>query len=145
MYVFSFKVGCGVARSQKMSCVLFSSAVLCQMSKTLLMHTFTLDLGSSGRLGFMQRWSSPIFRPSTVSLHILSSVGSTSPARISFARSPSSFIIVACIAVEGTFMLCISKSGRSRSRVSAVFMSAHSLKIFISSGRFWNLAKRVFI
>ena len=128
-----------------MSWVLFFSAVCFQISKTLFMHTFTLEFGSSGSDGFIHLWSSPIFLPSTVSLHILSSVGSTAPARIIFARSPRFFIIFDCIFVAGTLILCISKSGLSRFNVAAVLISAHSLNMFISSGRFWNLAKRVFI
>ena len=69
----------GVDRSQNTSCVSFSAAPSCQMRTMFRTQALTLLPGSSGRNGFISRWSSPSFRPSEVMRSMLSTLGSTEP------------------------------------------------------------------
>ena len=101
-------------------------------------------LSESGNKGFISLWSSASFLPSFVILSILSSVASTVPDLIFSALSPKAFTISCCISLGFTTTFIFSNSGVGKFNVSAVWISATSLNIDISSGKLWNFANLVF-
>ena len=133
----------GVEMSENTSWVSFSFSPSCQWRRMLATHWFTFVLASSGRAGFIMRWSRPSFRPSDVMRSILSSRASTVPECTFSARLDSSFTRAFWCSVGLQTTVWYSASGTGRPSWSAVLMSATSLKIAMSSGRLKNLAKRV--
>ena len=95
----------GVLKSQKIICVERCAFVLSQMVKTRSTQAFALLSGSSGRRGFMSRWSSASLRPSFVMRSMLSSFGATRRLRTASARSPSAATICRCSSLGGSFTI----------------------------------------
>ena len=86
----------GVERSQKRSCVSFLSLFSSHIRNTSFTQALTLLPSSSGSIGFIIRWSRASFRPSFVTLSILSTLESTLPPLIFSARSPREATISFC-------------------------------------------------
>ena len=134
---------CGTPKSLKISCAERLSEVSFQILKTLSTHRLIFVPASSGKSGFIRRWSRPILRPSFVIIGILSSVGATLRSLISFARSPSAKIRSFCVSVGCAIIVDVIHLGILRLSISAVFISAHSLNNDISSGILLNFANLV--
>ena len=130
--------------SQKTICASLSSFVLSHREKILSAQAFNLLPSKSGSIGLISRWSSASFLPSLVILSILSVEGSTAPLRTFSALSASPVRISFCCPDGFVRTLCRSTSGTSKSKTSAVLMSAISLNVLINSGKLKNLANLVF-
>ena len=116
----------------------------CHISNTLLTHILTLLCSKSGNSGLTIRWSTASFLPSVVIFSILSTLGSTEAERTRSARLPHSSTKLRCSSLGFATTVLNSALGTGKLSISAVCISAHSLKIFISSGKLKNFANLVF-
>ena len=125
----------GVERSQKNNCVSRFSFPFSHFSNIASTQAFNLLPSKSGSKGLISRWSRASFLPSLVILSILSTLASTIPLRTFSALSASSATIFFWCSDGFTEILWKIAFGTGRSSISAVFISATSLNIAISSGR----------
>ena len=125
----------GVDKSQKINCVDLCAIVFSQILKAFSTHAAAFEFSLSGSRSFTSLWSRASFLPSFVILSILSWFGSTRLLRTASARSARDCTISfwCSLGLRTTFSYCTSGTGSFS--ISAVWMSAHSLNIDISSGR----------
>ena len=134
-YTLKIPPAFGVDRSQKMICADLSCMVFFHIPKAFSTQRFALLPSASGSISFKSRWSSAHFLPSLVIRSMLSSAGSTPPARTASARCANAFTISCCSGLGFNTSFTYSASGTGRSNRSAVWISAHSLNSAINSGR----------